>query len=74
MMNAHFSRRAEPADHGNRHRRIAWDHELFTSVPEIVDGHLVMPETPAGASSRTRRDPRHPAKGPTGRLSYGRKG
>ena len=24
--------------------RLAWDHELFTHVPEIVDGHLIMPD------------------------------
>lgn len=26
--------------------RIAWDHELFTHVPEYVDGHLVLPDRP----------------------------
>lgn len=34
--------------------RIAWDHELFSHLPEFVDGHLVMPG-PAGESSRTKR-------------------
>ena len=26
--------------------RIAWDHELFTHVPQYEDGHLVMPDRP----------------------------
>ncbi len=26
--------------------RLPWDDELFTVVPEIVDGHLVLPDTP----------------------------
>ena len=26
--------------------RLAWDHELFTSVPKIENGELVMPDTP----------------------------
>ncbi len=26
--------------------RIAWDHELFTHVPEFHDGHLVVPDRP----------------------------
>ncbi|MBK8764634.1 MAG: mandelate racemase/muconate lactonizing enzyme family protein [Burkholderiaceae bacterium] len=47
MMNAHFcaavpNLRIMEVDID----RIAWDHELFTHVPEYVDGHLVMPERP----------------------------
>jgi L-alanine-DL-glutamate epimerase-like enolase superfamily enzyme len=26
--------------------RLAWDHELFTCVPQIENGELVMPDTP----------------------------
>ena len=47
MMNAHFcaavpNLRIMEVDID----RIAWDHELFTHVPEYVDGHLVMPDRP----------------------------
>ena len=47
MMNAHFSAavpnlRIMETDID----RLAWDHELFTHVPEIVDGYLVMPDRP----------------------------
>jgi galactonate dehydratase len=26
--------------------RVAWDHELFTHVPEFRDGHLILPDRP----------------------------
>jgi galactonate dehydratase len=26
--------------------RLSWDHELFTHVPEIEDGYLVVPDRP----------------------------
>jgi L-alanine-DL-glutamate epimerase-like enolase superfamily enzyme len=47
MMNAHFcaavpNLRIMEVDID----RIAWDHELFTHLPEYVDGHLVMPDRP----------------------------
>jgi L-alanine-DL-glutamate epimerase-like enolase superfamily enzyme len=47
MMNAHFcaavpNLRIMEVDID----RIAWDHELFTHVPEYVDGHLLMPDRP----------------------------
>lgn len=47
MMNAHFcaavpNLRIAETDID----RIAWDSELFTHVPEIRDGHLVMPDRP----------------------------
>ena len=47
MMNAHFcaaipNLRIMEVDID----RIAWDHELFTHVPEYQDGHLVMPDRP----------------------------
>jgi len=47
MMNAHFcaavpNLRIMEVDID----RIAWDHELFTHVPEYEDGHLVVPDRP----------------------------
>lgn len=47
MMNAHFcaaipNLRIMETDID----RIAWDSELFTHVPEYVDGHLVLPDRP----------------------------
>ena len=47
MMNAHFcaavpNLRIMEVDID----RIAWDHELFTHLPQYEDGHLVMPERP----------------------------
>ncbi|MFZ9677049.1 MAG: mandelate racemase/muconate lactonizing enzyme family protein, partial [Quisquiliibacterium sp.] len=47
MMNAHFcaavpNLRIMEVDID----RIAWDHELFTHVPQYEDGHLVMPDRP----------------------------
>ncbi len=74
MMNAHFSAavpnlRIMETDID----RIAWDHELFTHVPEFVDGHLVMPDRPGwGTEPNEEAMKAHPAKGPTGQLlSYG---
>jgi L-alanine-DL-glutamate epimerase-like enolase superfamily enzyme len=26
--------------------RLAWDAELFTALPEYIDGHLAVPDTP----------------------------
>ena len=26
--------------------RLPWDDEVFTEVPEIVDGHLILPDRP----------------------------
>jgi galactonate dehydratase len=47
MMNAHFSAvvpnmRIMETDID----RVAWDHELFTHVPEIKDGYLILPDRP----------------------------
>lgn len=47
MMNAHFAAavpnlRIMETDID----RIPWDHELYSHVPEIVDGHLIMPDRP----------------------------
>ncbi len=75
MMNAHFAAavpnlRIMETDID----RIAWDHELFTHVPDIVDGHLVMPERPGWGTEPVEAALRaHPPKGSTGLLNYGRK-
>jgi L-alanine-DL-glutamate epimerase-like enolase superfamily enzyme len=76
MMNAHFSAavpnlRIMETDID----RIAWEHELFTHVPEIVDGHLVMPDRPGWGTEPIEEAIRaHPPKGQAGLLNYGRKG
>jgi galactonate dehydratase len=76
MMNAHFAAavpnlRICETDID----RIPWDAELFTSVPEIVDGHLVMPATPGWGIEPNEEGIRaHPPKDRAGLLSYGRKG
>ncbi|MEI7968703.1 MAG: mandelate racemase/muconate lactonizing enzyme family protein [Betaproteobacteria bacterium] len=75
MMNAHFcaavpNLRIMETDID----RIAWDHELFTRVPEFVDGHLVLPDRPGWGTEPDEDAIRaHPPKGVTGLLSYGRK-
>lgn len=75
MMNAHFAAavpnlRILETDID----RIAWDHELFTALPRIEDGHLVLPDTPGWGIEPNEEGLRaHPPKGPTGLLSYGRR-
>jgi L-alanine-DL-glutamate epimerase-like enolase superfamily enzyme len=75
MMNAHFAAvvpnlRILETDID----RIAWDHELFSHLPEIVDGHLVMPDRPGWGTEPNEAALRaHPPKGPAGLLNYGRK-
>ena len=75
MMNAHFAAavpnlRIVETDID----RIAWDDELFTHVPEIVDGHLVMPDRPGWGTEPIEEAIRaRPPKGPAGLLNYGRK-
>jgi len=75
MMNAHFSAavpnlRIMETDID----RIAWDHELFTHVPEIVDGHLIMPDRPGWGTEPNEEALRaHPPKANAGLLNYGRK-
>jgi galactonate dehydratase len=64
MMNAHFAAavpnlRIMETDID----RIAWDHELFTHLPEIEDGHLVMPDRPGWGTEPSEDGLRaHPAK------------
>ena len=74
MMNAHFSAavpnlRIMETDID----RIAWDHELFTHIPEIVGGELVLPDRPGWGTEPFEDALRaHPPKDPTGALlSYG---
>jgi L-alanine-DL-glutamate epimerase-like enolase superfamily enzyme len=73
MMNAHFAAavpnlRIMETDID----RIAWDHELFTHVPMIEDGHLVMPDRPGWGTEPNEDGLRaHPAKDHAG-LSYAR--
>src|SRR5258707_898954 len=75
MMNAHFSAavpnlRIMETDID----RLAWDHELFTHVPEFVDGYLVMPDRPGWGTEPNEEGLRaHPPKGVGGLLNYGRK-
>jgi galactonate dehydratase len=75
MMNAHFSAvvpnlRIMETDVD----RIAWDHELFTHVPVIENGHLVMPDRPGwGTEPNEEGIKAHPVKKAQGLLNYGRK-
>ena len=75
MMNAHFSAavpnlRIMETDID----RLPWDHELFTHVPEFVDGYLVMPDRPGWGTEPNEDGIRaHPPKGSAGLLNYGKK-
>jgi L-alanine-DL-glutamate epimerase-like enolase superfamily enzyme len=70
MMNAHFAAAAPnlrimeiDID------RLSWDDEVFTTVPQFANGHLLVPTTPGWGTEPIRRgDPRASAKrarGPT---------
>ncbi len=65
MMNAHFAAavpnlRIMEIDID----RLAWDDELFTVVPPIEDGHLIIPDTPGlGYGAERRRHTRAPGQG-----------
>jgi galactonate dehydratase len=73
MMNAHFSAcvpnlRIMETDID----RLAWDHELFTHVPEFKDGHLILPDRPGwGTEPNEAGLAAHPAKNNSGLLNYG---
>ena len=63
MMSAHFSAavpnlRIMETDID----RIAWDEELFTHVPEFVDGHLMMPDRPGWGTEPPARTAFPPAR------------
>lgn len=72
MMNAHFAAavpnlRIMEIDID----RLEWDHELFTALPPIEDGHLVIPDTPGWGTEPDEEAIRaHPAKGSAGLLHY----
>jgi L-alanine-DL-glutamate epimerase-like enolase superfamily enzyme len=74
MMNAHFAAavpnlRIMEIDID----RLPWDDELFTSVPKIENGELVMPDTPGwGLDPNEEALRAHPPK-ERGGLDYGRK-
>lgn len=54
--------------------RLPWDHELFTALPKIEDGHLVMTDAPGwGCDPNEEAVRAHPPKAPPGLLNYGRK-
>jgi galactonate dehydratase len=54
--------------------RLPWDDELFDTVPQIENGHLVLPDTPGfGITPNEEALKAHPPKGEAGLLDYGRK-
>jgi L-alanine-DL-glutamate epimerase-like enolase superfamily enzyme len=76
MMNAHFAAatpnlRIMEIDID----RLAWDHEVFTSVPEIEGGALVVPDRPGWGTEPDEAALRaHPPKAGAGLLHYRDKG
>lgn len=74
MMNAHFAvavpnLRIMEIDID----RLAWDDELFTSVPQIEDGHLLVPDTPGwGIEPDEAGLAAHPPREGGGLLAYGK--
>jgi L-alanine-DL-glutamate epimerase-like enolase superfamily enzyme len=75
MMNAHFSAavpnlRIMETDID----QLPWDDELFTHVPEIENGHLIMPERPGWGTEPNEEALRaHPPKDNVGLLNYGQR-
>ena len=72
MMNAHF---AAAVPHLRIMEididRLAWDHELFTHLPPIEDGHLVIPDRPGWGTEPVEEAVRaRPAKGKAGLIHY----
>ena len=54
--------------------RLPWDHELFTHLPQIENGHLVVPDRPGWGTEPNEEGIRaHPPTKETGLLTYGRK-
>jgi galactonate dehydratase len=72
MMNAHFATavpnlRIMEIDID----RIPWDHEIFTAVPRIEDGHLIVSDTPGwGTEPNETALAAHPPRGSAGLLHY----
>jgi L-alanine-DL-glutamate epimerase-like enolase superfamily enzyme len=51
--------------------RLPWDHELFTRLPEIVDGHVIVSDAPGWGTEPNEAAIRaHPPKGGSGLMSY----
>jgi len=75
MMNAHFAAsvpnlRIMEIDID----RLPWDDELFTAVPKIEHGHLVLPDTPGwGIAPNEEALQAHPPRRDAGLLDYGKK-
>lgn len=75
MMNAHFvaalpNVRIMETDID----RLEWDHELFTHLPEYVEGHLVIPDRPGWGTEPVEEALKaHPPKARAGLMHYGRK-
>ena len=75
MMNAHFAAavpnlRIMETDID----RLEWDHELFSHVPEYVNGELVMPQRPGWGTEPVEEAIRaHPPRAGSGLLDYGKK-
>ena len=74
MMNAHFSAAVPNLRIMEADIDRAWDHELFTHLPEFVDGYLIMPDRPGWGTEPNEEGLRaHPPKSVGGLLNYGRK-
>ena len=51
--------------------RLAWDHELFTTLPQFENGHIVVPDTPGWGTAPNEEGIRaHPPKTGAGLMSY----
>jgi L-alanine-DL-glutamate epimerase-like enolase superfamily enzyme len=76
MMNAHFAAatpnlRIMEVDID----RLAWDHELFTTLPQFEKGHIVVPDTPGWGTEPNEDGIRaHPPKTGAGLMSYRQQG
>ena len=74
MMNAHFAAatpnlRIMEIDID----RLAWDHEVFTKVPQFENGYLVLSDTPGWGTEPNEEAIRaHPPKAPGGLIQYRR--
>jgi L-alanine-DL-glutamate epimerase-like enolase superfamily enzyme len=54
--------------------RLPWDHELFTHLPQIENGHLIVPDRPGWGTEPNEEAIRaHPPTKESGLLTYGRK-
>jgi L-alanine-DL-glutamate epimerase-like enolase superfamily enzyme len=54
--------------------RLPWDHDLFTHVPQIENGHLVVAERPGWGTEPNEEAMRaHPPRKEGGLVDYGRR-